>query len=147
MKKIIVILMLLFPMITGCSSIITLITNPLIDSGVQAYLTWKDGEATAYYACDSNTAYNAIKAVLFDLHYTIESDKPDAKGSYVIMAKSHNTFKITIHKTEDYVTAIKIRVDTMGDKPYAEMIYKKLERQLDVIDFTQRKARWRLFGN
>ena len=144
MKKTILILMLLFP-IVGCTALS--VFGPLVSVGVQAYVMWKDGEATAYYACDSNTAYSAVKRVLSDSHYTIERDKPDAKGSYVIIAKSHNKFKITIQKTEDYVTAIKIRIDIMGDKPYAEMIYKKLENQLNVIDFTEHKPRWHSLRN
>ena len=145
MKKLLVMLAIMFP-ILGCA--VDPFIAPLVSAGVSAYVMWKDGEASAYYACDSNTAYKAVKKVLADMNYNIDSDKPDEKGSYHIVAKAHNdTFKVTILKTEDYVTAIKIRIDIMGNKPYAELIYKRLERQLDVIDFTKQKKRWHLFRN
>ena len=143
MKKLILI-SVLFLSVIGCTSAISLITNPIIDAGVQGYLLWKDGEATAYYATDANTAYAAVKRTLVELGYKITKDEPKSNNSYYVVAKSNDEFKVTIKQTENYVTAVKIRIDIMGDKPYAEMIYKKLEKQLDVIDFTKNKERWHL---
>ena len=146
MKKYLFILALIFT-VFGCTALEPFVA-PIVSAGVQAYVMWKDGEASAFYACDLNTAYVSVKKVLSDMNYTIESDKPDEKGAYHIVAKSYkDTFKVTVLKTEDYVTEIKIRIDIMGNKPYAELIYKRLERQLDVIDFTKQKRRWHLFRN
>ena len=131
-------LLFIFTTFLGCEAI-----APLVSIGVQAYVTWKDGEATAYYATDANSAYESVKRTIVGMGYKITTDTPDSKGSYSIVAGSKDKFKIHIVKIEPYVTAIKIRVDFMGDKPYAELIYKKLEGQLDVIDYASHHKRWK----
>jgi len=103
------------------------------------YIAWVEGEAHAYFATDREAAYRAVKRTLHELDYPITRDEPTQGGNYYIVADSRDRFKITIKQVEPYATRVSIRINFMGDKPYAELIYKKLETQLDIIDYTKYK--------
>lgn len=103
---------------------------------INFYLAWKDGEAAAYYNCDEQSAYNAVKRALVDLKYNVASDEATSYGHYIAAGNS-NKFKIKITRVETNITKISIRINFMGDKPYAELIYSKIEPQLNVIVFKQ----------
>lgn len=131
MKKIYLVLVLMFTAILGCEVV------PFISPIVNLYVKWVDGEATAYYAIKSDQAYEAVKRVLSDLNYTIVEEERKSNNHYYIVAHTQNKFKINIVQIEEYTTKVSIRINTMGDKPHAELIYEKLKDQLDVIDFTK----------
>jgi hypothetical protein len=51
------------------------------------------------------------------------------------LLEAKTPFKIEIKKVQSNITEVKIRVNFLGDKPYAELIYKKIDSNLDVINF------------
>lgn len=118
---------------TGC------IALPFIGPAISAYVAWDEGEAHAYYATDSYSAYRAVKRALGDLEYNITQDDKTDYRTYYLVADSNDRFKITVTQVEPYVTKVSIRINFMGDKPYAELIYKELEDELDIIDYTRKR--------
>jgi hypothetical protein len=112
---------------------------PFIGPAVNIYVAWAEGEAHAYYVTDGKTAYGAVKRALRELDYPITTDDDNGDGQYYLVADSRDRFKITVEQVEPYVTQISIRINFMGDKPYAELIYQKLEAELDVIDYTKHR--------
>lgn len=135
--KILTLFLALF--LTGCEAL------PFLGPAFNIYIAWRDGEAHAYYATDAITAYNATKRALAELNYPITEDTKKSDDHYYIVADANDRFKINIVQIEPYTTKISIRINIMGDKPYAELIYKKINTQLTIIDYTTiHKNRWRL---
>lgn len=135
-----IIFLLLFSVTTiGCAVV------PFIGVATSAYIAWSEGEAHVYYATEGKVAYNAVKRALDDLNYPITKDEDKGDGNYYLVADTNDRFKITIEQVEPYVTQVSIRINVMGDKPYAEMIYKKVETELDVIDYEEHLKKRRLF--
>lgn len=113
---------------TGCDMFNPI--GPIIQLGVM----WSNGEASKYYNTDQETIHIAVKDVLKDLEFTIteESDK----GDYIwILADADDKFKIKIREVRHNITKLSIRVDTWGDRPYAEMIFRHVDREAGVKDF------------
>jgi hypothetical protein len=127
MKKysIFVTLILLF---IGCEAAL------LISPAIQAYVTWKDGEAYKYYNYNFETSYRATEKALHDLNYTITKNELTKKG-YYFLATANDQFKINVESKEKNVTCIRIRINFMGDKPYAELIYKAIDDNLNIIEY------------
>jgi len=119
----------------GCVAI------PIFGPIVNAYVTWLEGEGHAYYATDTVTAYKAVKRILDQLDHPILTDEPDEDGYYYIVAGNNDRFKIKITQIEAYITKVSIRINFMGDKPYAELIYRRLQAELEVIDYEKLKRR------
>lgn len=128
MKNTLILIFCLF--FTGCNGADILI-GPII-SGVVA---WKDGEATKYYDVDSKTIYHATKRTCKELEYEITRNDKLEDGKYYLIAGKNNRFKISIKEVQDDITSVKIRIDFMGDKPYAELFYKHLDEEISVIHF------------
>lgn len=141
MKKILVTLLCIIGISfnSGCG----LPFNP-ISPIISFYLTWKEGEARKHYRYDHKTVYKAVKRSLSSLEYAITTDEENESGYYIV-ADSNDRFKITVEKVEPEITLLKIRVNFMGDKPYAELIYKEVDNQLNVIDYKRRKGFFRRF--
>ena len=125
-----VILIFSIGIIGGCSDVFLPI-SPIIS----AYVAWKEGEAHAYFATDRLSAYKATLRAVGDLGYNVIDDTVQSSGNHYVVVGSNDRFKIKVVQIEPYVTRISIRVNFMGDKPYAELIYKHLEGELDVIDY------------
>ena len=53
-------------------------------------------------------------------------------GNY---AEAYLNYFVTIKKIEGNVSKVSIRVDVIGDKPYAELLYKRIDDELNVIVF------------
>lgn len=120
----------------GCAAI------PILGPVVNLYIVWKNGEAQMYYESDSLTLYESTVRMLQNDGIEFESeDKGD--GNYYILAKATDDIKITINKIEDRVTVVKIRINVMGDKPYAELLYKKLSEEINVIEYDEVKMKKR----
>lgn len=134
MKKIIsFIFFLTIPFIfVGCGLGSAGIVSPVITG----YATWKSGEASKYYESSHTRIYNAVKRNCEKLQYKISKEKKLKNDCDYIVAEGENhTFKITIVPVQPNITQVKIRIDFMGDKPYAELFYKKLDEQLNIIWF------------
>lgn len=129
MKKI-ALLLILFCFVLGCEAL------PFVGPAVQAYVQWKDGEGHMYFKVDKTVAYNALKRTLVELNYQIIEDTVSRNGDYYILAKNKSKFKIKVTGTTDDISCVSIRVNIMGDKDYANLIYDRLSRQMNVVDFS-----------
>jgi len=142
MKKLILILAM-FIAVPGCA---LLPLAPALGPIIQGYLMWKDGEASAYYETDAQTAYNAVKRVMKEIEAPILEDEHPSGREFYIKSENIDSFKVTIEQKEGLeITRISIRINFMGDKKYVELIYKKLESQLDVIVFDPETKKFKRF--
>jgi hypothetical protein len=123
------ILTLCLTFFAGCGA--EMIIGPII-SGI---VMWKNGEATKYYDADSKLLYHASKRVCKELAYSIARDDEPKDGQYYFVAGENNRFKIKITEVQKDISSVKIRVDFMGDKPYAELFFKHLDEEISVINF------------
>ncbi len=132
MKKIILGFFLIFSLIfTGCEAVGPgIIITPL----AQAYITWKDGEAHKYYKIEKTIVYRAVKRAAVELNYEIEKEEEKKNYTYLV-AGANDRFKIKISEIEPNVTCVSIRINFMGDKPYAEMFYKQIDEHLKIINY------------
>ena len=112
-----------------------LILGPII-SGV---IIWKNGEAHKYYGYDSDVLYRASKRALNEMNFPIKLDDPPKDNHFYLESGKNNTFKITILYIKSNVSKLSVRVDFMGNKPYAELFYKKVKNQLHIIKFQDGK--------
>lgn len=134
MKKFLVINIFLC-LFSGCAAIaLTPFAISTISYGVAK---WSEGEAEKYYAYDSAIMYRACKRVAREMEIPLDKDNPpDKRGDAYIVCKSKNdTFKISIEHVEESISVVKIRLNFMGDKPYAELFYENLDDEVAVIEF------------
>lgn len=117
---------------SGCAGLMLL--GPVAQIGIM----WYEGEAHKYYNTDQETIHRAVKNVLTELNLPITQDK-NLKNYIWVKAGDDDRFKIKIHQVRKNITKLSIRVNFMGDKPYAEMIYRHVDRQAGVIDFVSTK--------
>ena len=125
---------------SGCELINPI--GPIIQLGV----FWFEGESHKYYNADQDTMIVAVKTTLKDLTFSILEEGPygdyywikATDGSEVSingkMTESH--FKIKIREVKNRITKISIRVNTFGNRPYVEMIYRHVDKQPGVEQFT-----------
>jgi hypothetical protein len=130
-KKFSVILFLAVAMI-GCD-----IINP-ISPIIQLGIFWIEGEAHKYYNTDQATMVKSVKTTLKDLEFTILEERP-IDDYYWIKASdgsgSESHFKIKIREVKHNITKLSIRVNTFGDHPYVELIYRHVDKQPGVEQF------------
>lgn len=128
MKKLLLILAFL-GLFIGCDAV------PFISPIVTGVVMWVEREAHKYYHDDTEIVYRAVKRACVDLGYEISRDTPDEDGSFYLVAGSNDRFKIRVRRVENDITKLSVRVNIMGDRPYAELLYKKVDEQLGVIEF------------
>lgn len=116
--------------IAGCDP--TMLVSPIV-TGV---IIWKDGEAHKYYNDDTSVIYRATKSSLKELGYEIIKDEPTKDGYYIVAGKE-DRFKITIRKAKNHISEVKIRVNFMGDKPYAELVYRQIDTNTNSIYYDE----------
>lgn len=130
MKKLVLALILAFACVFSTSCGIINPISPITQIGIM----WIEGEAHKYYNTDRETIYKAVKNVLAELDLPITEEED--KGDYIyIVADAGDRFKIKIREVRENITKLSIRVNIMGDKPYAELIYRHVDRQPGVMDF------------
>jgi hypothetical protein len=122
MKNFLLVFFLIFAI--GCEFV------PFFSPIVQGVITWIEGEAHKYYSYDSQTVYFAVKRAAKELELAIQEDGPE----YVVVGEN-DRFKIKIITIEEDITKVSIRINFMGDKPYAELFYKEIDSQLGIIEF------------
>jgi hypothetical protein len=133
MKKIILFIVL-FLFLGGCGPISPFfIVSPII----QGVITWQEGEARKYYGYNSTIISRAVKRAAESMDMEITQEDPPEEGNYYFVAGNNDRFKISVQKIEDNITLLSIRVNFMGDKPYAELFYKKVDEQLGIIEFDE----------
>lgn len=113
---------------TGCSNFNPV--TPIITLGI----FWYQGEAQKYYATEQQALIEATKKVLeeFKLPIITEESKDNV---FYIKAGDDDKFKIKISDVRENVSKLSIRVNTFGDKPYAEMIFRHVDKQPNVQQF------------
>ena len=96
--------------------------GPLLSIGI----AWVEGEAHKYYEADQQTVYEATHYALKQLDFPVTKDERNGDMIY-IRADTGDRFKIKIERVRHNVTKLSIRVNIMGDKPYAELVYKRVD--------------------
>lgn len=121
---------ILTSLLVGCDSPINPI-GPIIQLGIY----WLDGEAHKYYNTDHLIIRKATLDTLKELDIPVirETEYDDY---YYILAGDDDRFKIKIRSVRAKITKLSIRVNTFGDKPFAELIYRHLDKQQGVEQFT-----------
>jgi len=107
-----------------------LFVSPIING----IIAWKEGEAHKYYGHNTDTILRATKHALTKMNLPISKEETKSSGYYLV-AGNNNRFKIKIHKVENEITKLSIRINFMGDKPYAELFYKNVDKEINVIKF------------
>lgn len=103
---------------------------PIVSLGIM----WVNGEAAKYYATDIDIVHQATKNVLDEFKLKIIEEKAENNSVY-IKAGDDDKFKITIVATRENVTKLLIRVNIMGDKAYAELLYRHIDEQPGIRQF------------
>lgn len=126
-------LFLLSAVITSMSGCSILSPFNAIQGVVDIVIYWKEGEARKYYTGEEQDVYNKMKDVCADFDQNITKDTKDRKGQHLIYTKSkNNKFKIHIYQADPKVVCVKVRVNTMGDVEYVNLMYKKLDVYMKV---------------
>jgi|694.fasta_scaffold10512_30 hypothetical protein len=112
----------------GCNYIAPI--GPIIQLGIM----WYEGEAQKYYATPQEKLHVAVKQVLNELTLPIIEERVDGETIY-IQAGDDDKFKIKITSVRENVSKLSIRVNLMGDKPYAELIYRHVDKMPNVEQF------------
>lgn len=112
----------------GCNYLAPI--GPIVQLGIM----WYEGEAQKYYATPQEKIHVAVKDVLKEFTLPILEEKVDGETIY-ITAGDDDKFKIKITSVRENVTKLSIRVNIMGDKPYAEMIYRHVDGRPNVEQF------------
>lgn len=118
-------------LISGCAADLGLIVSP-ITSGI---VYWINGEAHKYYKNDIDTVYRSANRVLVEMEQRISYEETKPGKKYKIIAGNNNRFAIRIDKIDKDICRMNIRINYIGDKPFAELIYKEIDKQLDVLEF------------
>jgi len=143
---------LAFFTLAGCNGA-ELFISPI----VYGVVLWKQGEVNKYYEYNSEVIYNASKRALQEMELTItkdnniqenlisdnrrtkilkrDTDQKIQSRDYYIVAGNNNRFQISVDTVEKNVTRLQVRINIMGDKPYAELFYRKVDEQINIIEF------------
>lgn len=129
MKKKLIFLLFLF--FYGCS-VIPILVSPII-TGVTV---WNAGEAKRYYNENCTSLCRSVKAALNELNMPIKKDSI-YKNSRYLVAGENDKFKILISQANPHITEVKIRVNFLGDKPYAELLFNQIDLNTNTINFDE----------
>lgn len=133
MKKLLIILVIAFTFSsTGCG--LEFIVGPIVGTAVNGAISWINGEAHKYYEYDKGTVYRTTKHTLQRMNIKISEDSITDSG-YSIIAGNNDRFKIKIVEKEPNISKLSIRINFMGDKQYAELIYKNVDESINIIEF------------
>lgn len=128
MKKL-AIFLFLFNFLAGCEF------TPIVGPIVNGVIAWQEGEAKKYYTNGSSVVYRAAKRALIDMELQLSEDETLDNQNYHIKAGNNDRFKIKVEYVEPEITLLKVRINFMGDKPYAELFYRKVDENLNGIEF------------
>ncbi len=106
----------------------------LIGPAVTGVIYWMNGEAHKYYEESPQVIYRSTKHALNELNLPITKDEPQ-DNTFYILAGDKDRFSINIVASEANMSKMSIRINFLGDKDLAELIYKKVDQQLNSIHF------------
>jgi hypothetical protein len=115
--------------ISGCDAASVFI-GPIV-SGV---IYWINGEAHQYYNYKASIIHNATIKSLKELDQNIKKDYYDNK-TYYTLVDDNNRFSISIYNVDKNISRLNIRINFIGDKDFAELIYKKVDENICIIEF------------
>lgn len=95
---------------------------------------WMNREAHKYYNTELDTMEDSVRKVLDEMEIPIEKEYMSGE-SMVFKADANDRFRITLNPVRYNITKVSILVNTLGDKPYAEMIYRHIDAQDGVVQF------------
>ncbi len=135
MKKIFILLLLFLPS-TGCGITELGMVGGAASAAIQGYIMWKQGEATKYYFADEDVLYRAVEKSAKDLELPVVKDGTNKKGKgYHVTVGQKDKFKIEVVQVEKNISKVSIRINVMGNKSYAELFYKTIDDNLNIIEF------------
>lgn len=126
MKKLV---LLLSFFIFGCS-VVPFVQGPIV-TGI---IMWKQGEARKFYNEELDVMHRSTKHALEDLSHKIFKDESSKDGFYIV-AGDRDKFKIHIKTIKAKITEVRIRINIMGDKPYADLLYGRIDANTNTIYF------------
>jgi hypothetical protein len=129
MKKVVIILCFLATFSVGCA-VAPFIYSPIV-TGV---IMWKEGEGHKYYNEELKTMYRATKNSLKEMNYKITKDEV-TKNGYYLLAGEEDKLKIHVELVKPHITEVRIRINIMGDKPYAELLYSQIDANTNTINY------------
>ena len=106
----------------------------LVSPIVTGVLMWKEGEAKKYYKEELKTIHRSVIHSLRELGHPVAEDKSSKQGFYIVAGEGRK-FKIKLIKVKDNITEVRCRIDFMGDKPYAELLYAEIDSNTDVVEY------------
>lgn len=133
MKRLFLIAAICLGMIGGCAYLAPI--GPIIDIGI----FWMNREAHKYYATPAEDMYPAVRQALNELEMVVDENYMD-DDTRVIVINENDRFRIKLIPARHNITEIVILVNTLGDKPYAELIYHHIDNQPDIEQFTSTEA-------
>lgn len=116
-------------LICGCGAI-----DP-IGPVVNGIIFWKQGEANKYYNQKPDVVFRASLHALNRMNLKVVKDSNFDKSNFEIIAGNNNRFKIYIKEVDNKITSLKVRINFFGDKQYAELFYKYVDEQIEIIRF------------
>lgn len=129
MKKVASWLIFLSVFITGCG-VTPFIVSPIVTGAI----IWKQGEAHKYYNEEAKVLYRATKASLKELDHPISVDQVNGDGYYIV-AGDKDKFKIKIRSVKPHIGEVAVRINFMGDKPYADLLYSQIDANTNTINY------------
>ncbi len=117
--------------ISGCA-FAPFVVSPIV-TGV---LMWKEGEAKKYYKEELRVMVRSVKLALAELKHPIHKESNTKEGVY-IEAGEGDKFKIKVNRVKDGITEVRCRINIMGDKPYAELLYAEIDSFTGTIDYDE----------
>jgi hypothetical protein len=106
----------------------------LIGPAITGVIYWVNGEAHKYYQESPEVVYRSAKHALTELGLPISKDNVN-DNSFRIVAGEKDRFSISIYPADKGLTRFDLRINFMGDKDYAELIYKKTDEKLNFLEF------------
>ena len=122
-------------LLIGCSP------ETIIGPVVTGVIYWINSEAHQYYNEDSEILYRATKNSLKELNLNINKDQlyPEEKEfKAILIAGDKNRFSIKINQIDKSISRVSIRVNYIGDKELAELIYEKIKSNIQIIIFDKK---------
>lgn len=127
-KKILIFVIFL-NFILGCGG-----PGVLIGPITTGVIYWINGEAHQYYEYPADVVYRTTKHTLQELNIPISTDNVN-KDSFQIIAGEQNRFNIKVTQVDKNISKLSMRINTLGDKDFAELIYKKIDQNIAIIQF------------
>jgi hypothetical protein len=99
-------------------------------SAYGGYVVWNSGEASKYYASDSDTTYRAVMQACDQLKLEATITKSAPKEGYSLEIKGKVPMHIDVLPFEKSMTDVVIKISILGDKHYVELFYSIIDENI-----------------